>query len=74
MNTFYKNANGKDYKIRAMGGEVGLLEVVEKEGVKSVTPFVVAVAFNPYISSWGDGRYFRTFEEAKEDFNKYVNW
>lgn len=69
MNTLYQNANGKEYKILAMVGDIGLLESEEE----FVTPYILAVGFSPYVSSWGDGVYFRTIEEAKEEFNKRVN-
>lgn len=73
MNKLYKNANGKEYEILAMVGEIGLLkEVVEGSNQESPVPYILALGFSPYISSWGDGKYFKTLGEAKEEFKKKV--
>lgn len=71
MSKNYQNANGNEYKIYAMVGDIGLLENLTKKGY---TPYIVALRFSPYESSWGDGKYFKTLEEAKEYFKKSVNF
>lgn len=70
MNKLYRNANGKEYKILRMTGDVAILESVIKEDFGQ---YVVAISFNPYIGSWGQGKYYQTLEEARTKFDSITN-
>lgn len=70
MNALYRNANGKQYRILRMVGDVALLESVIDEDFGQ---YIVAISFSPYIDSWGQGEYFKSLDKAREKFDSITD-